>query len=34
MGDPKLINLKQIQANHGKVQKLSKSRLFAPIEFD
>lgn len=34
MGDPKLINLKQIQANHGKVTKLSKSRLFAPLDMD
>ena len=32
MGDPKQINLKQIQANHGKIQKLNKNRLFAPLE--
>lgn len=34
MGDPKLINLKQIQANHGKITKLSKSKLFSPLELD
>ncbi|MBR1929820.1 MAG: insulinase family protein [Paludibacteraceae bacterium] len=34
MGDPKLINLKQIKANHGKYQKLSKGRLFAPLDLD
>ncbi|MCM1034062.1 MAG: insulinase family protein [Paludibacter sp.] len=34
MGDPKLINLKQIQANHGKVTKLSKSKLFSPLDLD
>ncbi|MBQ9706064.1 MAG: insulinase family protein [Paludibacteraceae bacterium] len=32
MGDPKQINLKQIQANHGKITKLSKNRLFAPLD--
>jgi predicted Zn-dependent peptidase len=29
MGDPKLINQKQIQAKHGKITKLNKSRLFS-----
>ncbi len=29
MGDPKLIDQKQIQAKHGKITKLSKSRLFS-----
>lgn len=29
MGDPKLINQKQIKANHGKITKLSKSKLFS-----
>lgn len=29
MGDPKLINQKQIKAHHGKINKLSKSRLFS-----
>jgi predicted Zn-dependent peptidase len=29
MGDPKLIDQKQIQAKYGKITKLSKSRLFS-----
>lgn len=33
-GDPKKINKKQIQANHGKITNLSKNRLFAPLDLD
>ena len=33
MGDPKLINLKQIETNHGKVKKLSNSSIFSVESF-
>ena len=33
MGDPKLINTKQIETNHGKLTKLSTSRLFSKEAF-
>ena len=34
VGDPKLINQKQIQAKYGKITKVNKSRIFAPLDFD
>lgn len=34
MGDPKKIDQKRLQARFGKIQKVSKSKLFAPLEFD
>ena len=34
MGDPKLINQKQLQAKYGKFIKPSKTRLFAPLDLD
>jgi predicted Zn-dependent peptidase len=34
MGDPKLINLKALQAKYGKVIKVSKGKLFAPLDLD
>lgn len=34
MGDAKQIDLKRISAKYGKVTKLSKGRLFAPVELD
>ena len=33
-GDPKLINLKQIQKNHGKITKVSKGRLFSSLDLE
>jgi len=33
MGDPKTIDLKQIEAKHGKITKLNVSKLYKPIEF-
>ena len=33
-GDPKLINLKQIQKNHGKITKVSKGRLFSALDLE
>ena len=33
MGDPKLINTKQIEANHGKMTRLSTNRLFSQEKF-
>ena len=34
MGDPKLINLKALQAKYGKIIKVSKTKLFAPLDLD
>ena len=34
VGDPKLINQKQIQAKYGKITKMNKSKIFAPLDFD
>ena len=34
IGDPKLINQKQIQAKYGKINKVTKSKLFAPLDID
>ncbi len=34
VGDPKLINLKQIEGKYGKVKKISKSKIFAPLDLD
>ena len=34
MGDPKLIDQKALQAKYGKVVKVSKTRLFAPLDLD
>lgn len=34
VGDPKLIDQKALQAKYGKLQKVSKSRLFAPLDLD
>jgi predicted Zn-dependent peptidase len=34
MGDPKLIDQKALQAKYGKIVKVSKSRLFAPLDLD
>ena len=34
IGDPKLINQKQIQAKYGKINKLNRSKLFAPLDID
>jgi predicted Zn-dependent peptidase len=34
MGDPKLIDQKALQAKYGKVVKVSKSKLFAPLDLD
>ncbi len=34
VGDPKLINLKQIEAKYGKVKKITKSKIFAPLDLD
>ncbi len=34
VGDPKLINLKQIESKYGKVKKVSKSKIFAPLDLD
>ena len=34
MGDPKLINLKALQTKYGKVVKVSKTKLFAPLDLD
>ena len=34
MGDPKLIDQKALQAKYGKIQKVSKSKLFAPLDLD
>jgi predicted Zn-dependent peptidase len=34
MGDPKLIDQKALQAKYGKVIKVSKSKLFAPLDLD
>ncbi len=33
MGDPKTVNLKQIEAKHGKITKLNTTKLYSPIEF-
>jgi predicted Zn-dependent peptidase len=34
MGDPKLIDQKALQAKYGKIVKVSKTRLFAPLDLD
>ena len=34
MGDPKLIDQKALQAKYGKVIKVSKTKLFAPLDLD
>ena len=34
MGDPKLIDQKALQAKYGKIVKVSKARLFAPLDLD
>ena len=34
MGDPKLIDQKALQAKYGKIQKVSKAKLFAPLDLD
>ena len=34
MGDPKLIDQKALTAKYGKIVKVSKSRLFAPLDLD
>lgn len=34
MGDPKLIDQKALQAKYGKIMKVSKSKLFAPLDLD
>ena len=34
MGDPKLIDQKALQAKYGKIVKVSKSKLFAPLDLD
>ena len=34
VGDPKLVDTKQLQAKYGKILKVSKSKLFAPLEID
>jgi predicted Zn-dependent peptidase len=34
MGDPKLIDLKALQAKYGKIVKVNKSKLFAPLDLD
>lgn len=34
MGDPKLIDQKRLQAKYGKIQKISKTKLFAPLDLD
>ena len=34
MGDPKKIDQKALQAKYGKIQKVSKSKLFSPLDFD
>jgi len=33
MGDPKKIDVKRLQAKYGKFEKLSKGKLFAPLDF-
>ncbi len=34
VGDPKLINLKQIESKYGKAKKISKSKIFAPLDLE
>jgi predicted Zn-dependent peptidase len=34
MGDPKLIDQKALQAKYGKIVKVNKSKLFAPLDLD
>ena len=34
MGDPKLIDQKALQAKYGKIVKVSKAKLFAPLDLD
>ena len=34
MGDPKLINLKALQSKYGKIVKVNKTKLFAPLDLD
>ena len=34
MGDPKLIDQKALQAKYGKIVKVSKTKLFAPLDLD
>ncbi len=34
VGDPKLVNLKQLEAKYGKVKKISKNKIFAPLDLD
>ena len=34
MGDPKKIDQKRLAAKFGKIQKVSKSKLFAPLDLD
>ena len=33
VGDPKLINTKQIEQKYGKITKVSKGKIFAPVNF-
>jgi hypothetical protein len=34
MGDPKLIDQKALQAKYGKIVKVNKTKLFAPLDLD
>ncbi len=34
VGDPKLINMKQIEAKYGKAKKITKTKIFAPLDLD
>ncbi len=34
VGDPKLINLKQIESKYGKAKKITKTKIFAPLDLD
>lgn len=34
MGDPKKIDQKRLAAKFGKIQKVSKTKLFAPLDLD